>query len=52
MKFKVCCSFWGVDCDLAKYSTSNEEMTKDTEGTVEIGNSKRSCDQVIGNLPT
>ena len=22
-----------------KYSTSNEEMTKDTEGTVQIGNS-------------
>ena len=28
-------------------STSNEEMTKDTEGTVEIGNSKSSCDQFM-----
>ena len=30
-----------------KCSTSNEEMTRDTEGTVEIGNSKSSCDQFL-----
>ena len=28
-----------------KCSTSNEEMTKDTESTVEIDNSKNSCCQ-------
>ena len=32
-----------------KCSTSNEEMTKDTEGTVEIGNSKSSCDQFMAS---
>ena len=32
-----------------KCSTNNKEMTKDTEGTVEIGNSKDSCDQFIAS---
>ena len=32
-----------------KCSTSNEEMTKDTDGTVEIGNSKSSCDQFMAS---
>ena len=30
-----------------KCNISNKEMSKDTEGTFEIGNSKRSCDQVM-----
>ena len=30
-----------------KCDKSNKEMTKDTEGTVEIGNSKSSCDQLV-----
>ena len=33
-------------------STNNEEMTKDTEGTVEIGNSKNCCDQFIASAYT
>ena len=32
-----------------KCSTSNEEMTKDREGTVKIGNSKSSCDQFMAS---
>ena len=35
-----------------KCSTSNEEMTRDTEGTVEIGNSKSSCDQFLIARPS
>ena len=30
-----------------KCSTINEEMTKDTEGTVKIGNSKSSCNHCM-----
>ena len=30
-----------------KCSTINEEMTKDTEGTVKIGNSKSSCNHFM-----
>ena len=32
-----------------KWSTTNEEMTKDTEGTVEIGNSRSSWDQFMAS---
>ena len=35
-----------------KCSTSNEEMTRDTEGTFEIGNSKSSCDQFLIARPS
>ena len=35
-----------------KCSTSNKEVTKDTEGTVEIGNSKSSCDQLMASAYT
>ena len=30
----------------------SKEMTKDTEGTVEIGNSKNPCDQFIASAYT
>ena len=33
-----------------KYNTSNKEMTKDTEGTVEIGKSRSSCDQFTASV--
>ena len=39
----------GKSAEVSKCSTSNEEMTKDTEGTVEIGNSKSSCDQFMAS---
>ena len=32
-----------------KCSTSKEEMSKDTEGTVEIGNLRSSCDQFMAS---
>ena len=32
-----------------KCSTSNEEMTKDTEGTVEFSNLQSSCDQFMAS---
>ena len=35
-----------------KCSTNNKEMIKDTEGTVEIGNSKSSCDQLMASAYT
>ena len=35
-----------------KCSTNNKEMTKDTEGAVEIGNSKNSCDQFMASAYT
>ena len=35
-----------------KCNSSNKEMSKDTEGTVETGNSKRSCDQVMASAYT
>ena len=35
-----------------KCSTNNKEMTKDTEGTIEIGNSKNSFDQFMASVYT
>ena len=35
-----------------KCSTKNKEMNKDTEGTVEIGNSKNSWDQFMASTYT
>ena len=32
-----------------KCSTNNRQMTKDTEGTIEIENSKSSCDQFMAS---
>ena len=35
-----------------KCGTNNKEMSKDKEGTIEIGNSRNSCDQFMASAYT
>ena len=36
----------------SKCGTNNKEMAKDREGTIEIGNSRNSCDQFMASVYT